>query len=410
MTSSPSHSPQLRRNFLLMFWVSALLNIKLINMISTIFYVHRGLTLQEVFYTSIVWSLVNLLMELPSSYLADRWGRKKTILLSIALVVCSSITNYFAYNVWTVFLSIIFLAASFAGLSGTDEALIYDTGKQLGESSKSLKSLSKYYSGQRVFKIFTPLIATLIANNLNDFQFSILITLDLLGALSALILASRLIEPNHFMDLEKMEKSIFHDALNLLRQDREFIKAIFSRTMLFITAFLIWRVQQQYFVDLGISLVVIGLFWSITQLITFLGNQWGHSGQENISIARRINKYNLLLVVLCGLFSLSTYFLTIPLLLIGLNTIYQGVENIRWPLYSHFNNQKAHSFNRSITLSMTNFIKSLLDIPLLLLASVLVFYDVRLIFMMAFVIGLITYVMTRLKDTTDHSHTSKITP
>lgn len=388
---------RLRRNFLLMFWVSALLNVKLIGMVSTVFYVYRGLTLTEIFLTSIVWSLVNLLLELPSSYMADKWGRKKTIMLGLIFSVIASLVNYFAYGFWWMALSIVFMAVSFACLSGTDEALIYDTGKELGESKASLRSMGKYYSGQRVFKIFTPFIAALIANGLTNDQFLILIHVDVLTTGLALIMALRLVEPNHFMDLEKLEKGVFHDAVNFFRQDKELVKAMFSKTLIFISFFIIWRIQQEYFLDLGLTLVVVGLFWSACQLLVFVGNQLVHKSKNLQDSEKMINNYNLVLLITQGIFTFAAFFYVVPLLLIAINTIFQSIEAMRWPIYAHFNNQKAASYNRATTLSLSNVMKSIMDIPLLLLASVLVAYDVRWVFLLAFGITVLTFVLTRLK-------------
>jgi len=388
---------QLRGNFFNMFWISALLNVKLISMISTVFYVYRGLSLSEIFYTSIVWSLVNLLFELPSSYMADKWGRKKTILIGILFAVASSVVNYFAYGFWWMSVSIILMAISFACLSGTDEALIYDTGKELGETKESLKSLGKYYSGQRVFKIFTPFIAALIANNLTNDQFFILIHIDTFMTSAAVFMALRLIEPNHFMDLEKMEKGIFHDAVSFFKQDKDMVKAMFSKTMIFISAFIIWRIQQDYFLGLGLTLIIIGAFWSFTQILMFIGNRVVHKSNNLQDSGKMINNYNLTLMITQGLFTFAAFLSPIPLLLIAINTIFQSIEGMRWPIYSHFYNQKALSHNRAITLSLGNFIKSILDIPLLFLASILVAYDTRLVFLLAFGLSSTTYFLTRLK-------------
>ncbi|PIU73708.1 hypothetical protein COS78_00900 [Candidatus Shapirobacteria bacterium CG06_land_8_20_14_3_00_40_12] len=73
----------LRRNFSLMFWLEALTEVKMINVVTAIFLVYRGISVAQIFYTTIVFSAVTLLTELPSSYLADKWGRKKVILLSL---------------------------------------------------------------------------------------------------------------------------------------------------------------------------------------------------------------------------------------------------------------------------------------------------------------------------------------
>lgn len=387
----------MRRNYFLMFWISALLNVKLIGMISTVFYVQRGLSYPEIFYTSIVWSIVNLVLELPSSYMADRWGRKTTIIFSLILATIASAINFFAFGFGWVALSIVMLAASFAAMSGTDEALIYDTGKELGESSDSLKSLGKYYSGQRVFKIFTPLIAAFIANGLTEWQFGILIHTDTWTTVVAIILAVLLIEPNHFMDMEKMEAGVMKDAIKFFKADSDMVKGMFSKTLIFISLFIVWRIQQEYFLALGFPLIIVGLFWSICQVLVFVGSRFVHKSKNIEQTEKMINNYNLSILIVQGAFTVAAFVFAMPLLLIFLNTIYQSIEAIRWPVYSHYYNQKSSSYNRATTLSLSNFVKSILDIPLLFIASLLVGVDIKWVFLLSLAITVLTFIFTRLK-------------
>ncbi|PIR77578.1 MAG: MFS transporter, partial [Candidatus Magasanikbacteria bacterium CG10_big_fil_rev_8_21_14_0_10_38_6] len=73
------HTRGLRRNIFLLFWAKALMTMGVINIVIVLFYIHRGVSVSEVFYLSVVWSLAMFVVEIPSSYLADRWGRKKTL-------------------------------------------------------------------------------------------------------------------------------------------------------------------------------------------------------------------------------------------------------------------------------------------------------------------------------------------
>ena len=80
-----AHREELQKNFKRMFWLKAFINIKLLNVALSIFYVARGLKLEQIFYLTVVWAVANLVFEVPSSYLADQWGRKKTLILAVLL-------------------------------------------------------------------------------------------------------------------------------------------------------------------------------------------------------------------------------------------------------------------------------------------------------------------------------------
>jgi len=97
----------LKRNFSLMFWLEALTEVKMINVVTAIFLVYRGISVAQIFYTTIVFSVVTLLTELPSSYLADKWGRKKVILLSLFCL------TYVQINVSVNYLSFLYTFSHF---------------------------------------------------------------------------------------------------------------------------------------------------------------------------------------------------------------------------------------------------------------------------------------------------------
>lgn len=373
------------------------MNAKMVALIATVFYLHRGLTNSEIFYTSIVWSIVILLLEIPSSYLADRWGRKKLMLLGCFLALGTLIIYLFAFGFWAIAAAVVFLAASYACFSGTDEAMIYDTGKELGESRDSFKNLGKYYSGNRIFKIFTPIIAASIANNLAPEQFNLLIYIDIATTFISTIFAFRLTEPNHHLDVEKMEKGVFRDALNFFKMEPATLKAMLSRTLVFISTFIIYRISQDYFLDIGLTLLIASIGVSIMQLLTYLATKHVHKLEKYFSTENLINTFNLIYTLLSVIFVIAAFQNVWPLLILALYVLSQAQESIRWPIYAHYFNQKSHSYNRATTLSMTSLLKSLLDIPLLFIASILAGYDTRWVFLFGFLLAVIVTATTWLK-------------
>jgi hypothetical protein len=66
------------------------------------------------------------------------------------------------------------------------------------------------------------------------------------------------------------------------------------------------------------------------------------------------------------------------------------VQNLREPFFAHAMNKRIASHNRATTLSSLWFIKSILDIPVLLLAGWLATQDLRLVFILAFILCMVT--------------------
>src|SRR3989338_2336179 len=93
---------QLKKNFLRMFFVRAFLNLRTINAVMSIF--------------------------------------------------------YFAHDFWWFAFGMFLYGISFACFSGTDEALVYDTEKELGQEPGTLSKLGKYKAAVTTFKIITPVL------------------------------------------------------------------------------------------------------------------------------------------------------------------------------------------------------------------------------------------------------------
>lgn len=378
-----------------MFWIQALQNIGAVNLVATLFYLNRGLTLAEVFYLSIIWSITNLFFEVPSSYLADYWGRKKTIVLGIALACMGDMIFIFAHSFATFCVAMFFTSLMYAMFSGTDEAIIYDSAKELGHEHKTLQHLGDYFSGRNFFKIVIPLISALIVKDLLDWQFVSLIVIDLATGLLTLFFALCLLEPKHYFKVEEQEGHILKDAVKLIKTDTILIKALLTRTVFFIAMFILWRFHQPYLLGIGISVMQIGIMWSITQLANFLGNKFLMKKIVHTEVMSRINNINLAVVLFILLEVSFIYFgFNKWYILSGLGLVF-FFEALRWPLYSQLYNERSNSFNRATTLSLANFLKSILDIPLLFIGSVLVGISYFYPFVFSFVLVALFYVGAR---------------
>ncbi len=387
---------KLEKNFTTMFWVQALMNFKIINVIITLFYIHRGLSLGEIFFLSIIWSLVTLVSEIPSSYLADRWGRKKTLLLGICFALINWVVLLVADNLVIFACAVVFLALQYALFSGTDEALIYDTNKELGNHNDSLKRLSSYYSARSIFKILTPLISVFIAQDLVEGQFVTIICMDIVAVIISLILALRIIEPYHYMDVEKQEAGVFKDAVQLIKNNAYMIRGILSKTFVFIASFIIWRYHQDLLVNhLGLSVIVLGVAWTLYHGGVFLWEQY-MTPRFYDSIARSIDITNSIFFIISAI-TVGVVILTKnPFVVLISIMLLLFSERIRWSLYSQFFNNYSNSFNRATTISLSHFLKSILDLPLLFLAAILVEQNMTYPFFLTIILAFIVIIFFRL--------------
>lgn len=389
MFMDPLRRKQLQKNGARMFWIRAFLNLKILNIVISLFFLHRGLTLSQIFYLAAIWSIGGLLFEIPSSYLADRWGRKKTIVLGVLLMLSQWVVFLVAQGFLEVAIGMVFYAFSFACFSGTDEALVYDTQKELGEEKGTLKHLSRYKSAQSALKIISSIVGAVIAKDLLGWQFQALIGIDIVASLIALVIALCLVEPDHHMDVEKLETGVFVDGVQLIKNDRPLMLAILNKQVLFFATLIPFLYYQQFFHSLGISIITIGVAWGVRHGIVFLWHWFVGHTQSSVPLVTRINRLNQLFLVVIAVFIALLFAAPIAPLLFFLYLAFVSVEAFRFPLFSELFHKRFHSYNRATTLSLSNLMHNVIEIPLVFFAGFIIALDPRYPFVFCFLLGVI---------------------
>ena len=95
--------------------------------IVVLFYQDNGLNMSQIFLLKSVYSIAMVAAELPSGYLADVWGCRRTLLLG-AILGTIGIIIYSISSGFTSFLGAeIVLGIGFSFVSGADSAMLYDS-------------------------------------------------------------------------------------------------------------------------------------------------------------------------------------------------------------------------------------------------------------------------------------------
>lgn len=140
MQAVVQHGSFVKRNITLYYFTRFFLSLMfLMPVISLFFQKEIGLTAGEIFIIEGTFSVVNILMEVPSGYLADSWRRKDTLLLGVAITLMGFCVYTIADNFWLVLLAEMILGIGFSFMSGADTALLYDSLKQHGKKREFKK-------------------------------------------------------------------------------------------------------------------------------------------------------------------------------------------------------------------------------------------------------------------------------
>jgi hypothetical protein len=134
--STPSESVKISSNFWKIFTLKFLGDFLPIAPVLILFYTANGLNSTQIFTIQAAFHLAVLVLEVPSGYLADVIGRKKTLVIG-AFFFPLGLAFYAAGRSFAAFIfAEVLLAVSVSMRSGCDSALIFDSLRQLGRESE----------------------------------------------------------------------------------------------------------------------------------------------------------------------------------------------------------------------------------------------------------------------------------
>lgn len=359
---------RLRRNMKLLFWARALFETKALNAILTLFYLARGITLQEVMILTVVWSVAGFLAEIPTGYVADRMGRVRSLGVGFGFYIVATLVQAFAHEFEWFVVSQVLAAIAYAFLSGADEALLYDTLKELGEEKDAVRHNSQYYASRNVLKGIIPFLGALLAANMLDWQFTLVLVIDAAITAVGLGLLWFIEEPNRYQSEEEREVNIILSSIRFVRTQPWLMRVAANKGLGFVSVLIFWRVYQPILSDVGWTVFALGLFYLVYHGLAYFLRRVTYRWEARFGFVRLANNMFWVPIV-----SMLLMFFTDNLWLLGaLSFITLLSQTLREPLFILQLNRTVASFHRASVLSNFNMVKNIVDIVMTLVAGALV--------------------------------------
>ncbi len=91
------------------------------------FYESNGLSMKDIMILQAVYSIAIVVLEVPSGYLADVIGRKKTLIIGAVFGVFGFTTYSLSFGFMGFLVAEIILGIGQSCISGADSAMLYDS-------------------------------------------------------------------------------------------------------------------------------------------------------------------------------------------------------------------------------------------------------------------------------------------
>ncbi|KQX64884.1 MFS transporter [Paenibacillus sp. Root444D2] len=283
--------------------------------IERLFWEERGMTIQMVVYTEIIYALTIVLLEIPTGIMADKWGRKRMLVLS-ALLACSEfLILLFATEFWHFVLVVFLAGVSRSASSGSENALLYDSLKLQGKASSFEKQLGRLNACDFVSAILAALCGSFLASK---YGFELNYWISLGSTIIALVLSLLLIEPaaeDSTSDEEVIPfKTYVAVSLRFFRTNPSVTLVMLSAMVTGAAMGYIEEFWQLYVSRLGMPVVYFGVLSAAIMLLQLPGNLIAH-------VLLRCFSYRALIFIIMVVFAVGFTYVAISKDIIGLTAM-----------------------------------------------------------------------------------------
>ncbi|MBM7586297.1 MFS family permease [Bacillus pakistanensis] len=243
--------------------------------IERLFWEQRGMTIQMVVYTEIIFAITIVLLEVPSGIIADKWGRKNMILLGAFLEGGMFLILIFATEFWHFAAAIFLSGIANSASRGAENALLYDSLLLNGRE----RSFEKYLGRLNVCDVTSAILAALCGSFLaSEFTFEFNYWLSLASMLISVCLSSMLIEPA--VKGNTGESVAFKEyivaSVQFFRRNPSVCLMVLSGMVTGASLSFVWEFWQLYLNRLEIPVVYFGLFSAAFMFLSLPGNLLAH--------------------------------------------------------------------------------------------------------------------------------------
>lgn len=316
--------------------------------IIVLFYQNINMGMHEIFLLKAIYSIAVVFMEIPSGWMADVWGRKKTLILGSILGSLGFLIYSFSYGFFAFAIAEIILGIGHSFVSGADSALLFDSLKADNKTDKYTREEGRITSignfAEAIAGILGGFLAVISLRTPFYFQFVV--------AAIAIPAAFTLIEPKfkspgQAQTIKKLIKNIkgtFVSNQNLR------ISILLSAVTGTATLTFAWLVQP-FFKAIDLPLEMFGIFWTALNLAVGVSSVFAH--KVELFLGKR-NSLLLIVVLIAAGYFLSG--IAISYWGIAFLFLFYLIRGLATPILKNYINQYTESEVRATMLSVRNFI------------------------------------------------------
>ncbi len=313
-----------------------------------LFYQDNGMGMHEIFVLKAIYSVAIVIMEIPSGWMADVWGRKKTLILGSFLGSAGFLMYSFSYGFWAFAVAEIILGIGHSFVSGADSALLFDSLKASNRTEKYIKlegiTTSVGNFAEAIAGVAGGFLAAISLRMPFYFQFGV--------AAIAIPASLTLIEPKiHSVEqIQSLKKLALNIKNTFLKNQNLRIAILLSSITGTATLTFAWFVQP-FFKAINLPVEMFGIFWTALNLSVGFSSVSAHKFE--MLFGKKTSLVVIIVFLAVGYFFSGMFISYWGLAFLFLFYIVRGVAT---PILKNYINQYTESEVRATMLSVRNFV------------------------------------------------------
>jgi predicted MFS family arabinose efflux permease len=256
--------------------------------IIVLFWQDCGLNMFEVFLLQTLFAVAVAVLEVPTGMVADRMGKRKSLLIGLSIVFLSLVAYAMSCSFWAFLVVEIVLALGFTFVSGADSALLYDSLKHLGREAEY-----KRREGEALaIRMVSCAVATLVGGVIGDWSLDAAMWATIVGPFVSLFVIWGMVEVNPpspdetLRDSLRSYRKLIGDASRFIRR-HQYVRwqiltfAVFSGS----ATWLLW-LYQPYMQMSGLDIWAFGAAFALFNLFAALCSRFAHVFEEKLGPGR----------------------------------------------------------------------------------------------------------------------------
>jgi len=321
----------------------------------TIYYQQKGLSFLQI---GSLWGIVTItifLLEIPTGILADKLGRKTSIIIAMLFQLIGEILFLLAGNYFHFVIISIISGIGFAFQSGCIQALVYDFLKDEEREIEMKKIWGNITALGQMGFILGAFVSSFIVTSAKKPQISLAIFMTIISVMIALVVSFLLKEPRNKHNYKNQSPlNLLKDSIRLISTNvplrRIILFGIFTTPFLaFLNSF-----QPPYFDLSHIPLYWLGITRSVAGILALFCLRYAYK-LENIFKVNGILIATLIPAIIYFLMSVVFH----PIFATMLFVLNYSTMRLQEPLLADYYNMHIESEVRATTLSAINMFSSI---------------------------------------------------